>query len=129
LAKHAFPVVILINSIIWTRKGQVVRSIPWFLKNAVSNFMNYNLCETRMRNFPTQLKPSGEMFAILGRWKLRRTLRLASVPGSNFRSRESIHSIIFTNEGKSHERPKSEVRRHKSRFEVWTDGRLANIWC
>jgi hypothetical protein len=58
------------------------------------------------------------LFAVLGGWKLRRTLRLASVPGSDFRSRESIHSIIFKNEGKSHERTKSEVWCHKFEFEV-----------
>jgi hypothetical protein len=33
-----------------------------FLKKTFSTFTNYNLCETRTRNFLTRLKPSGEMF-------------------------------------------------------------------
>jgi hypothetical protein len=38
--------------------------------------------------------------------------------GFGLPKRESMHSVIFTNEGKSHERTKSKARRHESGFEV-----------
>jgi hypothetical protein len=52
----------LMNSVMWTRKGRAVRFVPW-PKNAVSTFMNYNLCEIWTENFLTQLKSSGGRFA------------------------------------------------------------------
>jgi hypothetical protein len=61
------------------------------------------------------------VFAVSGGWKLQGTLRLGKLGlGACFGppKRDSIRSVIFTNEGKSHERTESKAQRHKSRFEV-----------
>jgi hypothetical protein len=141
----------LMNSVMWTRKGRAVRFVPW-PKNAVSTFMNYNLCEIWTENFLTQLKSSGGRFAEdawvheivrecvheiirecvrnFRRMKTSGNLRLGKLGlGAGFGPPkwEYIHSVIFTNEGKSHEWTESKARRHKSGFKVWTNGKLANI--
>jgi hypothetical protein len=52
------------------------------------------------------------------RMETSENLAAGLVAGFRLPKRESMHSVIFTNEDKSHERTKSEVRRHKSWFEV-----------
>jgi hypothetical protein len=97
--------------------------------------MNYNLCKILMKNFLTLLNLWAKcplkghefmnlfmnLFAVSGGWILWGTLRLRKLglcDGFELPNWESIHSVFFVNEGRSHKWTKSKTQRQKSEFEV-----------